>query len=311
MGRLLVLHTGAIALHHVVHPLRATDTQLVCISPGHPRGTIDVAVSEGGVHWTHASIFTYYEQPVLTGVKPLAGRTGGGTLLRLIGFSFDSWAVANFTRCRFGHGASALTSPMIGRSDTVLKCITPPGALGPTRVEVSLNSQDYSAALPAASFSFHAEPTISSLMPTGGPVGGGTLLLIKGTGFTPESLVQQGLSKVTCRFGDAFSSHYAHTARAITAEDDSVQCMTPTTLVGSSLHSYSRLPTHPPTYPPTHPPTYSPTYSPTYPPTFPRMHLHIYSLQLPGCSINASLLCPNWKGHRLPGWTQRSGAHQY
>ena len=222
---------GATTLRHVVQPASASDTQLVCISPGHPRGSVELAVSEGGVHWTPAGSYAFYEQPVLTGLRPKTGRAGGGTLVRLLGFGLDSWAVSNYTRCRFGQGKDAPNTPLAGRTDTVLKCRTPPSAVGTVPVEITLNEQDYAAALPVAAFTFHADPLISAIVPSGGPVGGGTLVVISGSGFTPAVLTEQGLSDVTCRFGDAFSPHFQHTVRAQAATDGTVQCVTPTTQV--------------------------------------------------------------------------------
>ena len=45
---------------------------------------------------------------------------------------------------------------------------------------MTLNGQDYAAALPAASFSFYPEPTLLTRDPVGGPVAGGTTVSISG-----------------------------------------------------------------------------------------------------------------------------------
>ena len=75
---------------------------------------------------------------MLTGLRPRAGQSGGGTLLRLRGFGFDAWDVTNFTQCRFGAGAGAVTTPLVARTSTTLKCLTPAHAPGTVAVSLAL-----------------------------------------------------------------------------------------------------------------------------------------------------------------------------
>ena len=80
----------------------------MCVSPGHPRGTVALGLSAGGVAWLEALRYTYYEAPVLVDLYPASARaysalhgvdgngTGGGTLLRLRGFGMANWAPSDY-----------------------------------------------------------------------------------------------------------------------------------------------------------------------------------------------------------------------
>ena len=78
---------GSTELRHTVAPSRIyNDTLLICTAPGHTVGSVNLSLSYGSVHWRPAGTFQFYEQPVLTALRPASGRGTGATLLRLLGY---------------------------------------------------------------------------------------------------------------------------------------------------------------------------------------------------------------------------------
>ena len=240
-----------VVLHYVSTPVHVDDEQVICPSPGHPPGAIELRLSYSGVHWSAPVEYTYYEQPVLDQLRPRSGRADGGTLLRVLGFGLDVWppvfnatdgtggsGVSSFQNgtmrptayCRFGKGAHAPITPLLARTSTVFKCRTPRHPPGHVEVEITLNSHDYAFALPAAIFTFYPEPVLLDLDPTGGPIEGLTTVAIDGRGFMPTLLSERGLLNVTCRFGGAFDAAFHHTVRANVVTETQIMCVSPTTI---------------------------------------------------------------------------------
>ena len=250
-------------LHHAVTPSATSDEIVICPSPGHPRGPVLLAVSYGSIHWSGPLRFTYYEQPVLTGRRPAAGVAGGGTLLRLLGFGMSNWPLAapnasgftvggaaggtagadsvlasNTTFCRFGHGADAVLMPLIGRTPSLVRCRTPTFATGPVAVELTFNNHDWAAGLPPVLFTFYPGPEIASVTPRGGPINGGTSVLVQGTQFSPAVLSDASLINVRCRFGVQFQPSYQHIVPATLLDDARVLCHSPTTILEGYAGGY-------------------------------------------------------------------------
>ena len=85
------------------------------------------------------------------------------------------------SRARFG----ALEVLQLSRNESVLQLLSPPYAgAGAATVELSRNglSEHYVGAL---DFSYHEEPTLLRLSPSGGPTRGGTTVTLVGDGFAP------------------------------------------------------------------------------------------------------------------------------
>ena len=242
-------------LHYAVTPLLASDEIVVCSSPGHPRGSVALSLSYGSIDWSAPAGYTYYEQPVLTGVRPLASVARGGTLLRVLGYGLDNWPAQYFNSsgeatpdptvdmplampygnhsafCRFGLEPNAPRTPLIGRTPTVFKCLTPRHAVGEVVVEVTLNRQDFAARLPALIFTFHPAPMLTHVLPRGGPIDGGTEVTVFGSGFLPSILFDQSLSRVVCKFGDPFDPAFDPRALAYAVTDTQAVCRAPSTLL--------------------------------------------------------------------------------
>jgi hypothetical protein len=88
---------------------------------------------------THREIasvpFEYYDEPVVTSVKPYFGSMSGGSIVHLYGSGFSGSAV----ECRFGiMVASGANARII--SSTAVACVSPASSLaGSVSIEISLN----------------------------------------------------------------------------------------------------------------------------------------------------------------------------
>ncbi|MCI0342714.1 MAG: IPT/TIG domain-containing protein [Planctomycetales bacterium] len=127
----------------------------------------------------------------ITGLAPVSGPTTGGTLVTITGTSFAAGATVTFA------GSLATTVTVV--SGGTITCFTPAGAAGPATVVVTnpgpasataVNAFTYLSGPPPA-------PTITGLNPTFGPVAGGTLVTMTGTGFQTGATVTVGGSAAT------------------------------------------------------------------------------------------------------------------
>ncbi len=67
----------------------ASATSIVCTSPAHVAGTVDVVVTNADTQSsTLTASYTYEAGPTLTAVSPPAGALGGGNTLTLTGTGF-------------------------------------------------------------------------------------------------------------------------------------------------------------------------------------------------------------------------------
>ncbi len=163
-----------------------SDTSITAESPP-GTGAVDVTVTAtGGTSPTSpADVFAYVAAPAVTGLSPTIGPAGGGTLVTITGTGFTGATVVDF-------GTAPATS-LTFVSDTSLKVVSPAGA-GTVDVTVTTPGGT-SATSPADLFTY--APTVSGLSPMAGPVVGGTLVTITGTGFTDATAVNFGTTLAT------------------------------------------------------------------------------------------------------------------
>ena len=162
------------------------------------------------------SRFQYHDNVLVSSISPSSGPATGETLVRLSGSGF---ANGSDYRCRFGAcgacadeaswscgdcvvGASVVSSPS---GAIELLCISPnltswhDGSAANVSLEVSLNSQEYwgmsgSVSDLDASFGFYTPPVLSSVVPSLGPLLGGTRVRVSGFGLSGRA------SEYRCRF---------------------------------------------------------------------------------------------------------------
>ncbi len=209
-------------------------TQITATDPA-GSGTVDITVTTvGGTSANSASDhFVYSNLPVITGVNPNAGPTAGGTSIVITGGGFTGT-----TAVEFG-GVNAAS--FIVNSGSQITAIDPAGT-GAVDITVT-NAYGTSAASSADQFTYVAAPTVTSVSPSGGPSGGGTSVILTGTGFSGATAVKFGTTNATI--------YTVNSATQITATDPAgtgAVDVTVTTAGGTSATSsadqftYSNLP---------------------------------------------------------------------
>ena len=162
-----------------------SSTKLTALVPAAAvAGTVNVIVSTPGgpSAISSADQYTYDPQPTVTGIGPNAGPLAGGTVVTITGTGFTSGATVSF-------GATAATSVTFTSSTQLIA--TSPGGSGTVNIQVTTPGGT-SAASGADQFTYDSIPTVTSVGPSAGPIAGGTIVIINGTGFTSSSTVSFG-----------------------------------------------------------------------------------------------------------------------
>ena len=139
-----------------------------------------VTVSTPGGSSSLEGAFTYYEAPRILSVSPASGPTTGGTQVTITGTNLDATAIV-----RMGANATNIT---VIDSNTVI-VTTPPGTVGPK--VLSLTTPGGFHQIPAG-FSYHAPPTITSVVPNVGRSTSDTQVTITGTNLYGTTSVMVG-----------------------------------------------------------------------------------------------------------------------
>jgi photosystem II stability/assembly factor-like uncharacterized protein len=119
-----------------------------------------------------------FPPPVLRAVSPNTGPAAGGTEITLEGQWFMPGVIVSIG----GNPVRNLSRV----SDTSLTAVTPAGAEGPQDVVVI--TARGTATLPRG-FTYFGEPTITQMVPSSGPMHGGTEITLRGSNFIPGTVV--------------------------------------------------------------------------------------------------------------------------
>ena len=119
----------------------------------------------------------------LASIAPASGPIAGGTSVVITGTGFVAGAKVSI-------GGAAATSVVVS-SDTTITATTPPGAVGPASVVVTL--PDGQSATLATPFTYTSSALgVTAVSPSSGPPTGGTSVTITGTGFLTGATVTIG-----------------------------------------------------------------------------------------------------------------------
>jgi len=147
--------------------------------------TASTAVSAGEVFFAgfdgNLYILGLGTSPVVSGVSPNSGPTGGGTQVTITGLNLGGANSVTF-------GGAAATFTQV--SNTQITATSPPGS-GTVDVRVA-TGQGTSAISSGDKFTYGTTgtvPTVTSISPTSGPAAGGTLVTILGSNFTGATSV--------------------------------------------------------------------------------------------------------------------------
>ncbi len=156
-------------------------SSVTVVTPPKDAGSVDVVLTTPGGSATGTGGFTYVAEPTITSVIPSSGPIAGGTAVTITGTNLKDTKAVMF-------GGTAGTSITI-ISATSVTVVTPKKSVGP--VGVVLNTFSGSV-VSTDEFTYVSEPTITSVIPSSGPVVGGTKVTITGTNLTNTSSVMFG-----------------------------------------------------------------------------------------------------------------------
>ena len=170
-----------------VHAEMVSSALVKCEAPAHGTGVVALELStsdEGQLFSRSSMVYEYTDEAVVVGLEPHEGPQGGGTLVRLALISVDAGVVST---CRFG-----TIGPLAGhRGRGGAECATPAHEGGLVGVAASSNNEVWGAS--EVAFEYRSSAVVFAVAPEAGPVGGGTLVRVMGSGLRGES--------VQCRFG--------------------------------------------------------------------------------------------------------------
>ncbi|MCA9515419.1 MAG: IPT/TIG domain-containing protein [Myxococcales bacterium] len=188
-------------------------------APAHAPGPVDlVYVGPDGQVAVKVAAYEYRPAPVLDRLLPAIGGIAGDTRVTLVGENFAPGMSVLF--------GGVPGSVILVASSTTVDVKTPPAA-APGFVDVTVRNADLQSTTRAQAYEYIAPPVVTSLWPPQGPVAGGTLVELTGTGFHPGSRVWFGPNQATeVAFGSS-TSLFAFVPVATTASVVSVQVKNP------------------------------------------------------------------------------------
>jgi len=129
----------------------------------------------------------------VSSVSPASGSVNGGTPIKIIGTGFVAGAKVEIAQ---GHGSGPTAiqaSSVVVVSSTEITAITGGGAIAGTWNLYVIDAGGTSATNTGDDYRYtYPVPTVSSVSPSSGPVGGGTHIKIIGAGFTSGAVVEVG-----------------------------------------------------------------------------------------------------------------------
>jgi IPT/TIG domain/Regulator of chromosome condensation (RCC1) repeat len=151
-------------------------TSISATAPPGTLGAVNVTVvtPAGTSPTVAADRYTYQQPPTITKVTPATGPVGGGTSITITGTEFTAASAVMI-------GAAPATTYKV-LSATTITATVPPASAGTVDVRVT-NSAGTSAVVSKDHYRY--APTVDALEPNGGPVTGGTVVTVTGTGFAP------------------------------------------------------------------------------------------------------------------------------
>ena len=168
-------------------------TEITCTTTAHAAGSVAITVTNPDTQTgTSTSAYTYQAAPTITSpLSPEAGALAGGTAITITGTGF---LTTGTTAVDLGGSActSVTVTPPVPPAllPTEITCTTTAHATG--AVDVEITNPDTQTYISASAYTYQAAPTVSSVLPLTGPLAGGTVLTITGTGFISGASVDLG-----------------------------------------------------------------------------------------------------------------------
>ena len=160
-------------------------TTIAVTTPAHSAGPVGLTVTTpyGTSPDGASSTFAFDPAPAIASVSPQTGPPSGGTVVTVTGTG-----LTRATTISFG---TVTATNLVRVSDTTLRVTTPAHASGPVDVLVTTPGGT-SAAGAGARYAFGSPPAVTGLSAVAGPLTGGTVVTISGTGLGEATAVQFG-----------------------------------------------------------------------------------------------------------------------
>ena len=158
--------------------------ELRCTVPEHTTGLVSVEVTQNEQQYTSSSVHFEYEDVAAYSIEPASGPVRGGTTVLVRGASLHDAPGGG----EYGAWCSFAGLDVVGASfdgEGTVRCVTP-AAERTGAVTLHLVHDD--AVLPTSvAFRYHAPMVVSSVEPVVGVLSGGTLVRVRGSGFSPSA----------------------------------------------------------------------------------------------------------------------------
>ena len=166
-----------------------SSTQINATAPAESTGTVDITVTTaGGTSATSTNDnYRYAAVPTVTAVSPSAAPTAGGASVTITGTNFTGATAVKF-------GTTGATFTIV--SATQINATAPAESTG--TVDITVTTPGGTSATSANDqFFYSAPPTVTTISPSAGPLGGGTTVTITGTNLLRASAVKFGTTNAT------------------------------------------------------------------------------------------------------------------
>jgi hypothetical protein len=172
-----------------VTPTVLSDDVITVISPPGPAGVVHLRVTtpSGVSPATAADNFTYISAPVVSSVTPNSGSTAGGTVVTIRGAGLTGATAVSF-------GDKSVQPTVVSDGQIVVTSPSNPPGVVHLRVTTPIGT---SAETANDNFTYVASPTVTGISPSSGPITGGTVVTITGSGLTGTMSVSFGSVSVT------------------------------------------------------------------------------------------------------------------
>jgi plastocyanin len=172
--------TTTVTFGDAMATVRAVNSSAIAgTTPPHAAGAVDVVVTTDGKTATASGAFTYVA-PSVSSISPNTGSTAGGTVVNINGTGFQTGATVTIG------GIPAIDVSVVSSASITAKTPIGPASEQATQPrDVVVTNPDGSIATLTRGFTYFVPTlTVSSISPTVGGTGGGTVVTIIGTGFT-------------------------------------------------------------------------------------------------------------------------------
>jgi hypothetical protein len=201
-----------------------SSTAVECAQPPDLSGEFCVAVSLNAYQFSASCArILIVPLPSIFNLVPSAASPRGESVVFLNGSGF----ITNSSSfCRF----NSILTPSTVYSPSSCSCVVPPGLLGSVRVDFSVNGLDYANS--DTFITILEDSIVFALMPSSGPVAGGTFVTVSGINFAS--------SNATCRFGNTMVFAVEATPTTYVCKSPPSEPCTVAVEVGTSSQGYTR-----------------------------------------------------------------------